>query len=227
MFFSRRRENTKKKDEEVFGGRKFEAPSWPDSLKAPGEPNYEINYEAEELTGTEARYISQSIEIATGLESTEELELEETPDLATANESGVINLGLERLQRGNTQSRDVELEKMESALSEGTVLEGKFKFDSPIRIDGVLRGEVFSSSTLVVGKNAEVTGHIQVRNLVICGQVWGECVNAETVEIRASGRLEADIEVRNLIVEKGGFFRGSCKMDIRDLDQRGLERIKL
>lgn len=101
---------------------------------------------------------------------------------------------------------------LKSALGSGTVIEGIFSFNSPVRIDGVLKGEIRSNSALIVGKKAKVHANIKVGSLIVLGTVEGEVEADDLVEIRSSGQLIADITTSRLALEEGGVFSGSCAM---------------
>ncbi len=101
---------------------------------------------------------------------------------------------------------------IKSALGPSTVIEGKFKFDTPVRIDGSLTGEVTSNSVLIVGREASVKGRIEVGSLIVLGAVDGEVVAEDLVEIRTGGELEGDISCKRVTIEDGGFYKGSCNM---------------
>ena len=99
---------------------------------------------------------------------------------------------------------------IKSAIGPGTVIEGKFKFDSPVRVDGSLSGEITSSSVLIVGSEANIKGNIDVGSIIILGSVTAEINATDLVEIRAGGRLEGDITTQRIKVEEGGMFSGKC-----------------
>lgn len=101
---------------------------------------------------------------------------------------------------------------LKSALGSGTVIEGMFSFENPVKIDGVLRGEIKSSSALIVGPKAKVIARIQVGSLIILGEVEGEIEAEDLIEIRANGSLDGDIVTRRLALEEGGVLNGTCTM---------------
>ena len=101
-------------------------------------------------------------------------------------------------------------EAVHSALGPGTVIEGKLRFDSPVRIDGSLIGEVTSTSVLIVGEQAVVKAIVNVGSLVVHGQVTGQVEAQEKVEIKDGGSLEANIKTKHLVIDHGGYFRGGC-----------------
>lgn len=106
--------------------------------------------------------------------------------------------------------RKPSIESIRSALGPGTLIEGKFSFDSPVRIDGILRGEVNSTSALIVGERASVQATIHVGSLVVLGEVSGEVEATESVEVKRGGYLVGDIVAQNMMIEEGGFFTGRC-----------------
>ncbi|MDZ4784540.1 MAG: polymer-forming cytoskeletal protein [bacterium] len=98
-----------------------------------------------------------------------------------------------------------------SVLSEGTVINGKLSFDTPVKIDGKLTGEVFSSKALVVGRTGKINAKIDVESLIIMGEVEGSVLAKDKIEVMPGGRLSADIETKSLIITDAE-FNGSCKM---------------
>jgi cytoskeletal protein CcmA (bactofilin family) len=100
-----------------------------------------------------------------------------------------------------------------SALGAGTVIEGTFRFDSPVCVEGTLSGEVYSSSALIVGEGASVSGKITVGSLIVLGTVEGSVEAEELVEIRSTGSLEADIITKRIAIEDGGRYNGRCTLN--------------
>jgi len=95
-----------------------------------------------------------------------------------------------------------------TAIGEGTIIEGKFKFESPVRIDGELTGEVVSSSILIVGETAVIKAQIHVGTLIVFGKVMGDVVAEELVSIRSDGMLEGNIHTKRISIEEGGYLKG-------------------
>ena len=97
---------------------------------------------------------------------------------------------------------------IKSALGPGTIIEGKFRFDSPVSIEGTLIGEVTSNSVLIVGAQANVTAKISVGSLIILGRVQGDVECEELLEIKTGGHLEGDVRSKRIAIDDGGWFRG-------------------
>lgn len=99
---------------------------------------------------------------------------------------------------------------VKSALGHGTMIEGTFRFDTPVCIDGTLLGEVVSSSVLIVGTQASVRAKVKVGSIVVLGSVIGDVEADELIEIRCGGQIAGDIITKRLAIEEGGFFEGAC-----------------
>ena len=110
-----------------------------------------------------------------------------------------------------TQTTPRQISEVRSALGPGTLIEGKFTFDSPVKIDGTIRGEVHSSSLLIIGEDGIVEGLMCVGSLVVLGRAKGSIVVEEKVQIGAHGEVQADIEGGLLAIELGGIFLGTKK----------------
>ncbi len=103
------------------------------------------------------------------------------------------------------------VENVRSVLSEGTVINGRLTFDTPVKIDGKLSGEVFSSDTLVVGRTGKINAQIDVQSLVVHGEVSGNVKARDTIEVMQGATLSADVVTKKLIIHDA-VFNGSCKM---------------
>ena len=59
--------------------------------------------------------------------------------------------------------------EISTLLGRGSEFEGKLTFEGTVRIDGVLKGEVFSEDVLIVGEGARVEAEIDVGAIIIQG----------------------------------------------------------
>lgn len=102
--------------------------------------------------------------------------------------------------------------KVRSALSAGTVIQGKLSFDTPVRIDGKLTGEVFSSETLIVGTTGTVDAQIEVASLVVMGQVRGNIKASHRIDLMAGGRIDGNVNTPIFRMDETASFTGKCSM---------------
>ncbi len=110
--------------------------------------------------------------------------------------------------KGNAKSGDVE-----AILGENTSFEGKMGFEGMARLDGKFDGEIFSGDILIIGETAAVNAEINVSSLLIDGKVSGNVSATGKIEIHSTGKLYGNITTPTLVIEEGGLFDGTCKME--------------
>jgi cytoskeletal protein CcmA (bactofilin family) len=102
--------------------------------------------------------------------------------------------------------------KVKSMFGSGTSIQGKLSFETSVRIDGNLSGEVTSTQALLVGKGGRIEAKIDTRVLAVEGVVKGPVVAKEKIEIFPGGVIEGDISTPILVVHEGSAFDGKCSM---------------
>jgi cytoskeletal protein CcmA (bactofilin family) len=103
--------------------------------------------------------------------------------------------------------------EINTLLGRGSEFEGKLTFEGTVRIDGKIKGEIFSDDILVVGEGAEVQCEISVGVIIVEGNVTGNIRAKRAVELHAPARVKGNIMTPSLFIDKGVIFEGSCKMD--------------
>ena len=121
-------------------------------------------------------------------------------------------MGLESRAANPEEAVASRFGKIRSALGSGTVIQGKLSFDTPVRIDGKLSGEVFSSKALIIGKAGLIDAALEVASLIVMGAVRGKVKATERIEVWAGGSIEADLVTPVLVIDDGATFSGTCTM---------------
>ena len=103
--------------------------------------------------------------------------------------------------------------EINTLLGRGSEFEGKLTFEGTVRIDGTLRGEVFSDDVLIVGEGAQVEAEIDVGEIIIQGNVVGNIRAKRSIEILTPGRVKGDITTPVLQIDKGVIFEGRSFME--------------
>lgn len=96
-------------------------------------------------------------------------------------------------------------------ISKGCIVEGRIESDVFIRIDGHVKGDVFSGEGLIVGENGLIEGNVHAREIVIFGTVNGT-VKADYIDIKSSGKILGELHTISLKVEKGAIYIGNVVM---------------
>ena len=111
------------------------------------------------------------------------------------------------------QKRETVAGEINTLLGRGSEFEGKLTFEGTVRIDGTLKGEVFSEDVLVVGEGAHVEAEIDVGEIIVQGTIVGNIRAKRSIEILAPGRVKGDVTTPSLQIDKGVIFEGRSFME--------------
>lgn len=109
--------------------------------------------------------------------------------------------------------RESTVGEISTLLGRGSEFEGKLTFEGTVRIDGVLKGEVFSDDVLIIGEGARVDAEIDIGEIIIQGTVTGNIRARRSIEVLAPGHVNGDLTTPNLQIEKGVIFEGRSFME--------------
>lgn len=109
--------------------------------------------------------------------------------------------------------REAVVGEITTLLGRGSEFEGKLTFEGTVRIDGKLKGEVFSDDILIVGEGAYVEAEIDIGEIIIQGNVVGNIRATRGIEIHAPGRVKGDLTSPSLQIDKGVIFEGRSFME--------------
>jgi cytoskeletal protein CcmA (bactofilin family) len=109
--------------------------------------------------------------------------------------------------------REAVVGEITTLLGRGSEFEGKLTFEGTVRIDGKLKGEVFSDDVLIIGEGAYVEAEIDIGEVIIQGTVVGNIRATRGIEIHAPGRVKGDLTTPSLQIDKGVVFEGRSFME--------------
>jgi len=107
---------------------------------------------------------------------------------------------------------DVRFDELGLFLGRDVSLEGKITFEGTARLDGKFDGEILSRDVLIIGETGVLNAEIKVGSIIVKGEVNGNVLATGRIEIHSTGKLQGNIEAPTLVIEEGGFFDGTCKM---------------
>jgi len=110
-------------------------------------------------------------------------------------------------------------EESVSVVGSGISFVGKITGEGPVRVFGLLEGEIHASS-VVIGVGAKVVGNVVTQEISISGRLKGE-ITAEKVRLLSSGEVEGEISSRILSIEENAVFRGSSRGMEKTANGRG------
>lgn len=98
-------------------------------------------------------------------------------------------------------------------LGQETLFEGLLTTDETVRIDGLLKGEIRSEGSVIIGETGRVDGNIHAQDILVAGFVDGNIICDERMEVTSTGMVVGDIVTKVLVIEEGGSFKGNCAME--------------
>lgn len=114
------------------------------------------------------------------------------------------------------KSRDDSQTQIEGYFGPNSTFSGKLFFESPVRIDGRVEGEV-EGATLIFGEPSDIKALVKGNIIIIGGRLTGDVDCKDKVVIKNTGYVAGNIKTQKLIIEEGGSFNGSCKMDFEKI----------
>lgn len=112
--------------------------------------------------------------------------------------------GRERLKRLHRPAQAAQ-----SIFGTAVTITGDLDSDDPIRIDGMMEGDV-RGTVVTVSRKASIKGSIQANAVRIAGSVEGQ-VRAATVVLTRHARLIGDIVCDSLEIEAGADIGAHCR----------------
>jgi cytoskeletal protein CcmA (bactofilin family) len=106
-----------------------------------------------------------------------------------------------------------------SYLGEGAELNGDISFTNGLRVNGSIKGKIFSGAILEIGPSGNVEAEVTVKRILIKGEFHGIIHASDRVEIFKDGKVFGDIFTPCLLIESGALFDGRCNMSKANVDQ--------
>lgn len=99
-----------------------------------------------------------------------------------------------------------------SIIGAGNTITGNIEAEADIRIDGTVKGNVFSRAKILIGADGVVEGNIHCREADINGQVNGNINTIELLHLKGNAAVSGDIHTAKLFIEPTVSFNGQCHM---------------
>jgi cytoskeletal protein CcmA (bactofilin family) len=103
-------------------------------------------------------------------------------------------------------------EELNGFMDQGTEVVGELRFRETFRIDGKLKGKIFSEKTVIIGETAQVEAEIDCGTVSIRGTVTGNIQGRDKIELLAGSKVYGRLASPKLVIEEGAFFQGECDM---------------
>lgn len=101
------------------------------------------------------------------------------------------------------------------------IIEGTIEFQNAIRLDGSVKGKIFSKAgTVIIGEKAVINARINVDIAVIMGTVNGTIDARKRIEVYPPACVVGDIQAPTILIESGVMFNGNCSMKAQEISSK-------
>jgi cytoskeletal protein CcmA (bactofilin family) len=112
----------------------------------------------------------------------------------------------------NKSGNDQSMANSASIIGGGNTITGNIECNGDIRIDGTIKGNVYSNAKLLIGPGGFVEGNIFCNEADISGQVCGNITCKGLLVLKGSATLAGDVHTVKLFIEPTVSFNGQCHM---------------
>jgi cytoskeletal protein CcmA (bactofilin family) len=97
---------------------------------------------------------------------------------------------------------------MPNVIGKGTVIDGNIIAEGDLVVEGVVRGDVTTKTSLIVGPSCTIEGNLLAQHAEVAGRVKGTVQALGLLVIKSSSIIDGDVLTKNLNVESGSTFNG-------------------
>ncbi len=109
-------------------------------------------------------------------------------------------------------------------ISSGTTLKGDISSNSDLRIDGTIKGNIYSGAKIIIGATGVVEGDISGNQADISGKVSGNIKAKELLQLRGECVVSGNLYAGKLQIEPSATFNGQCHMGANVVDMNNNEQ---
>jgi cytoskeletal protein CcmA (bactofilin family) len=118
------------------------------------------------------------------------------------------------------QRKGEDSEEWTGFLEKGVRLVGNLFTTGTFRVNAIVKGDITSERTLILGEDADVEGKLEARVVIVAGKFRGQIRATERAEIQTGAVVTAEVDSPALLIAAGAVFEGSCRMLAQPPDTR-------
>lgn len=100
-----------------------------------------------------------------------------------------------------------------SIIAAGMKITGDVDTTGVIKIEGSLQGTVRNARQVLLGRQGEVKGDINAKEVVLGGRVDGNVRGFDRVEVQGTSTINGDIQTKSIAIAEGAKLNGAVRMD--------------
>ena len=106
---------------------------------------------------------------------------------------------------------------VETIIGPSVKVEGDFKGEGDLIIEGVLIGNIKTKNNLKIGANAIIQANISANNAFISGKVKGNIHIKGKLELSSTALILGDVKTQVLSMESGALIKGNIDMPVSNI----------
>ncbi len=99
-----------------------------------------------------------------------------------------------------------------TVIARGVRVEGDFKSQGDVVIEGEVDGQITTSAVLTVGSDAKLKAQVVAEEATIAGQVEGSITVKKRLELKMTAKITGDVTCETIIVEAGAALNGKVSV---------------
>ena len=119
-------------------------------------------------------------------------------------------------------AKETDFKEVETIIGPSVKVEGDFKADGNVIIEGQVVGGVKTNKNLRVGEGAKIKASIEADNAWVAGEIKGNLIIKNHLELSQSAKIKGDIQTQILTTETGAHINGHVKMDGLDVEKKSM-----
>lgn len=108
---------------------------------------------------------------------------------------------------GETSPKEVE-----TIIGQSVKVDGNFKSDGNITVNGVVQGSLKTNHDLRIGPSAKIKAEVYAQNLFLEGEIRGNVTVKEKATLMSTAKIFGNLETKILSVEENAIINGKCVM---------------
>lgn len=101
---------------------------------------------------------------------------------------------------------------MATIIAAGTEIKGNIQSKGDIRVDGVLTGNLQTTSKVVVGASGSIVGDVEAQQAEVLGKIAGNIRISDMLSLKGNCEVNGNIYTGQLQVDPSASFNGECHM---------------
>ena len=100
----------------------------------------------------------------------------------------------------------------ETIIARGVKLEGDFKSEGNVVVEGEVNGTLTAGNDLRVSEGAAINANVKTENAVVAGEINGNVKVKDKLELLATAKVNGDVSTKVLSITPGAIVNGKISM---------------